>query len=152
MPLKRTEHWATRELHAFLLERAAMPFAWGSNDCALFAADAIRAFTGVDLAEDFRGKYDNEIDALTLVWKLTGKEDQKGTITVANAAEYCATKFGLTELMSPKLAQRGDLLVMEDEGRLIAGIVHLNGREGLSVGEDGLKKLPIASWRRAWRV
>ena len=39
MPFKRTPHWATRELHQFLLERARTPFSWGANDCCLFAAD-----------------------------------------------------------------------------------------------------------------
>src|SRR5258708_4686376 len=54
--MKRLEDWVVR-LEAFIKERTAQPFKWGSQDCCLFAADAIEAITGVDLAADFRGKY-----------------------------------------------------------------------------------------------
>lgn len=34
--------------------RRSVPFAWGSNDCRLFAADAVQAMTGVDHAAELR--------------------------------------------------------------------------------------------------
>ena len=52
--MKRLEDWPER-LAAFVEARRAMPFRWGQNDCALFAADAVAAVTGVDLAERWRG-------------------------------------------------------------------------------------------------
>lgn len=57
--MTRVEDWPER-LAAFIEQRRKMPFAWGSNDCALFAADAVCAITGVDLGEPFRGRYDDE--------------------------------------------------------------------------------------------
>jgi hypothetical protein len=44
------------------------------------------------------------------------------------------------------------MVVLPDAGRPIAGLVHLNGRDVVAVGEAGLKRLPLAGVTRAWRV
>jgi len=151
MPLTRTTHWATQEFDKFLRAHATTPFAWGTNDCCLFPANAIKAFTGFDLADDFRGKYHDEASAFALIKSVTGGA------TVEDAAAWCAQKHGLVEWMhggkaAPLLAQRGDLVVLEDAGRLIAGVMHLRGTKAVSVGENGLKLLPLSTLKRAWRV
>jgi hypothetical protein len=146
MPLTRTEHWDTREFHSFLLDHAEDPFAWGTNDCCLFPANAIKSFTGVDLAADFRGKYTDEVSAFVSI-----REVANGA-TVGDAAAYCAGKYGLQEWDFPKKARRGDLVVIEQPGGIIAGVVHLNGRHVISVGEGGLVRLPITAVKRAWAV
>jgi hypothetical protein len=146
MPLIRTEHWATREFHDFLEARATTPFGWGSNDCCLFPADAIASFTGVDLADDFRGKYSSEEEAWALIESVTGGK------TVADAAAWCADKHGLSEWHHPLQAQRGDLVVALNAGNLIAGVVHLSGRHVMTVAEAGAVRLPIRSIQRAWKV
>src|SRR5579875_1052465 len=116
MSLKRTQHWVTRELDAYLRDTASKPFAWGSNDCCLFAANAIEAMTGVDIADDFRGKYTDEASAFALIKLVTGGS------TVADAAAYCANKHGLKEWLNkdgkptPLRALRGDLVVVDNAG------------------------------------
>jgi len=45
----RLYNWQLR-FEAFMRERFATPFAWGSNDCCTFAADCVLALTGVDVA------------------------------------------------------------------------------------------------------
>ncbi len=97
MTLTRQPHWATRGLHAFLLARARAPFVWGANDCALFAADAIEAMTGVDIASDFRGRYHDEASAQALIHSITGGS------TVADATAHCAAQHGLVEWTHPLL-------------------------------------------------
>lgn len=52
----RLQDWRSR-LAAWLATIAREPFAYGSHDCALFAAGAIEALTGEDAAQDWRGKY-----------------------------------------------------------------------------------------------
>jgi hypothetical protein len=146
MPLTRTQDWDTRELDAFLREQEKAPFQWGVNDCCLMAANAIQAFTGTDIADDFRGKYTTELEAFRLIKTVTG-----GT-SVEDAAAYCAQKHALTEWHSPKLAQRGDLVVIQDGEQVIAGIVHLSGRHVISIGVNGLKRLPLNAVKRAWKV
>jgi hypothetical protein len=147
MALTRVQHWDTRALHEFLLARASAPFAWGAHDCALFAADAIQAMTGVDIAEDFRGKYSDEAGAIAAIGEVCGGS------TVADAAAYCAQKHGLAEWGMPLLARRGDLVVVRNgDGSLIAGLIHLNGRHIVAAGEKGLLRLPIRNALRAWHV
>ena len=46
--MKRFTDWPAR-LAAYLEQHRATPFAWGENDCAVFAAGAVKAITGVDL-------------------------------------------------------------------------------------------------------
>ena len=146
MGLTRQKHWATRSLHSFLVDNANTKFQWGTWDCALMCADGIEAMTGVDIAADFRGQYHDEASALEAIKTITG-----GT-TVEDAAAYCSAKHGLVELKHPLMAQRGDLVVLEDSGRVIAGLVHLNGRHIVVAGESGLKRIPITSVKRAWRI
>ena len=144
--LKRQLHWATRAYHQFLLARAQMPFAWGENDCALFAADGILAMTGVDIAADFRGKYSDEAGALEAIKTVAGGSN------IADAAAYCAQKHGLGQWPHPLKAQRGDLVVIMESGRLIAGLVHLNGSDVVSVGQSGLLRIPVMQIQCAWHV
>lgn len=146
MPLNRHLHWATRHYHHFLLSRANTAFAWGKHDCALFAADGILAMTGVDIAADFRNQYSDEAGAQAAIQRITGGS------TVADAAAWCAAKHGLRELDHPLMAQRGDLCVVQDADRLVAGLVHLSGRHIVAAGADCLHRLPITSIQRAWRV
>lgn len=144
--LVRRDHWATREFHDFILQRAKMPFAWGTNDCAMFAADGVEAITGTDIATAFRGRYGSELSAMRTVKEICGGA------TIADAAAWCAAQHGLEELLHPLLAQRGDLVLVADAGREIAGLVHLSGRHVVTVGEEGLKRVCITAVRRAWRV
>ncbi len=117
------------------------------HDCSTFCADGIRAITGVDIADDFRGKYRTEEEAFALIKSLTGGS------TVADAAAYCAKKHGLTDLAEPLFAKRGDLVVFEaPTGSLVSGLVHLNGRHIIAMGEDGLYRFPTSHVKKAWHV
>lgn len=149
--MKRQKHWATRAYHEFLMARAKVPFKWGANDCALFAADGIGAISGVDIAEDFRGKYTDEVGAMALIKTVCGGS------TIADAAVYCARKHGLIEWLdksekaAPFFARRGDLVVFSAQsGSMVAGLVHLSGAHIVAVGEKGLYRFPITSALRAW--
>ena len=144
--LARVDHWRTQAYHRFLLDHARTPFQWGVADCATFAADGILAQTGTDIASDFRGKYSDEAGAWAAIKTITG-----GT-TVADAAAWCAVKHGMVELQHPLQAQRGDLVTVEDSGNEVAGLVHLNGRDVVVVGQHGLHRVPITKILRAWRV
>jgi hypothetical protein len=143
------KHEHTKALISFVKANADRPFKWGTWDCALFAANGIQAMTGIDIASDFRGKYKCRKSAMAAIKDITGVANP----TVADAAAYCATKHGLTELKHPLKAQRGDLVTVWDSGRLIAGLVNSNGRHVVAAGESGLNtRIPISNVERAWRV
>ena len=54
-------------------ERRARPFAWGGQDCCLFAADIVATLTGVDHAEKFRG-YSSAREAQNVLSDVGGLE------------------------------------------------------------------------------
>lgn len=54
--LHRLPDWRAR-LDAYLAACAWRPYAPGRHDCALFAAGAIEAMTGLDFARAYRGAY-----------------------------------------------------------------------------------------------
>jgi len=144
--LKRSPTWLTRELATFLKDHVNARFVWGTLDCCLFTADAIQAMTGVDIASDFRGKYTDQASAFALIKTVTGGS------TVADAAAYCAAKYGLTEWKHPLQAQRGDLVAVTNGTDLIAGVVDLSGRFVAALGESGIIRISIRNITRAWHV
>lgn len=146
MPLTRLPLWDTRLLHDYVIARARMPFRYGSNDCCTFAAGAIRAMTGTDVAADF-GSYRTAQGAQRAIRRVT----RTGS-TVADALEYVAAKYGLDPRVTALHAQRGDLALVEIEGYPVAGIVSLTGRDVLVPGDEGLYTRPIAEVRKAWRI
>lgn len=138
----RHENWPTL-LAEFFAEHAAQPFAWGERDCCLFACNGIRAITGLDpAAKVFRGQYRDAAGAMRLVRKHGGVE--------AIAEKQCA-EFGFAELATPKLAQRGDV-VLVDTPAAGPALGLCDGSHGVFPGHDGLSRVPIAECRRAWRV
>lgn len=144
--MKRLEDWPER-LAAFVDERQAMPFEWGHNDCALFAADAVQAVTGVDLAERWRGRYSDEVTALEM--GLHGASAHLAAGDVSGALRDMASLF-LDGEVQPALARRGDvLLVQHERGESLAVCV---GTHAAAPGRRGAVFLPRSVWLACWRV
>jgi hypothetical protein len=144
--MTRVEDWPER-LAAFIEQRRKMPFAWGSNDCALFAADAVCAITGVDLGEPFRGRYDDE--ASLRLHGLHGANAHLAAGDVSRAIRDMATAW-LDGEISPKLAQRGDVVLVEHGGG--ESLAVCDGALSAAPGRRGLVFLPRSTWLSAWKV
>jgi hypothetical protein len=144
--MKRKHDWVSR-LARFLKARWPQPFAWGTNDCALFACDAALEITGTDLAHELRGKYDSEETAQRA---LAGISQQ-------DFCGYCkivAHRNGLEEIGWQHL-QRGDLAFIPSSKNSFGGalsLVNLNGTRLLMPGEHGLELLPIRIAKSGWRI
>lgn len=100
-----------------------MPFKWASNDCALFAADAVNAITGDDPAAEYRG-YSDEREALRIIKEAGGLR-------------------ALVDLPEKPIgfAQRGDVVLALIEGRETLGVCI--GGEYAAPGVDGLVFRPM---------
>jgi len=112
-----------------------MPFEWGVNDCCLFAADAVLAMTGEDLAKPLRG-YTSALAAKRLVDEAGGLRE-------------LVSQF-LGEAVSPLMAAVGDVVLLENEGRDLLGIC--NGTNVIGAGERGMAVLGMDLARAAWKV
>lgn len=138
MNIKRYPDWAER-LSRFIAERRDHPFAWGTQDCCLFAADAVYAITGTDLATDFRG-YQDKDEALALVQRYGG---------LAPLADTIAAQHQL-KTVSPRLAHRGDICLFEATFGQTLGICI--GADMIAPGGSGLVTIPLNKALKAWRV
>lgn len=129
-------------LYAALDERRGLPFAWGTNDGAIFAADMVKVMTGVDLAAPFRGRYRSEA----------------GARRVMKAAGYA----DLTSLVADRLAERrrgrattGDvaLIVVERPGHKPSPCLGIVDRALIKVlTAEGVGTLPLGDAKRVFEV
>jgi hypothetical protein len=69
MTAQRLPDWPER-LAAYVEERRAQPFVWGNNDCASFAAGALRAMTGADPLGELT--WTSEAEAQAVLARLGG--------------------------------------------------------------------------------
>lgn len=130
--MKRTPTWQA-DLAELIRSRHDQPFEWGAHDCCLFAADAVQAITGTDLA--FSRGYSAR-DALRMI-------DEHGGLRKL-----------VSQLLGPEmpvcLAQVGDVLLVESDSRELLAIC--NGATALAPGRGRLVTLPTSAWLAAWRV
>ena len=145
----RHPDWPKR-LSAYFRAQAEVPFAWGSNDCALFTCGGVQASTGTDLAAGFRSQYTTALSAARAMREFTG--DPGATPLVEALAVKVAAQFNLTELATVKLAQRGDVVLFDTDDGPALGIVALDGVTFRSVGPKGMVKGFVLLARRAWRI
>ena len=136
----RLPDWEDR-LHDYLAGLAGASFAWGTLDCALFAAGAVLAMTGDDPAAAFRDRYGTARGSVRALRKWGA-----GTLEATIAATFADRPLAF--------ARRGDLALVD--GPLGASVGVVVGADALFVGEEdgaaGLVRFPRAAWRRCWGV
>jgi hypothetical protein len=136
LQIMRHQDWPER-LHKLIADAQNKPFAWGRHDCCLFAADAVMELTGTDPAKDFRDTYST---AATAAQILKDRGGVRGIATAALGAE-----------INPKLAQRGDIVLIQTEahGDTLAVCI---GAQCVAPGLDALGRIPISAAIASWRV
>lgn len=100
-------------------------FGWGTWDCCLFAADAVKAMTGRDPASRLRATYCNEAEALAI-------------ITAGGGIDSIVEKAGLKPVTSP--FQNGDIGRLKMKGHITALVVYWQGRF-LAATKKGLTEM-----------
>lgn len=134
----RLPDWQSR-LAAVMREAQARPFAWGSHDCATFAATCVVAVTGVDRIADVRAAWQSELQAARLLERLGGLRAAIGE------------RLG-APLASVALAQPGDVGISDQAGRdalCVCGGVnwHMPAELGLAtLAADQV----LCAWRCEW--
>lgn len=136
MALHRIPAWRTA-LHEAVEAHRRVPFEYGRNDCALFAADCIKAMTGLDLASGFRGSYRSAGGAHRAL-KRAGHPD-----LVALAAHFF-------EEIPPMMAGAGDIAAFDTPDGWALGVVA--GERVTVLGLDGLGTLDRLTAAKAFRI
>ena len=139
--MKRASNWPTI-FAAFIERKRSEPFAWGSNDCCLFASDWVLDATGIDPAQSFRGKYSTALGAARFL---------KANGGVRGIIKSVGEPLGMTAVDGAR-CQRGDLVIAETGSG--EGIGICIGSHAAFVSKDGLRFIPIDFQRAAhcWRI
>ena len=135
MSLTRRPDW---RLHfdALISERMHRPFAWGVNDCALFAADCVLTITGVDLAAGLRGH----------------RTARQALRTIRRHGDLLGiASSGLGAPAGVHNATEGDVLLVGMGKRTALGVM-LGGGMLVGPGAGGLCSAPLTDALCAWRV
>lgn len=134
--MKRRPDWNAR-LHAYVDAVKRLPFDWGEHNCATFAAGAIEAMTGENLANGYRFK--TERGALQAM-KRAGFD---------NLADLAAAKLPEIHISQARL---GDVAAIPTDSAFgyVLGIV--NGETILALRPDGMGLAPLFTATRAFRV
>jgi hypothetical protein len=134
-PTLATPDPARERFDALLRTRTLAPFAWGSNDCCLFAADCVQVITGRDLAADLRGSYGSALEAARVLAELGG-------------IEAAGARAGPE--IPPLAAGWGDVgLISLDDRQLLAVCV---GLCWVAPAAGGLAARGLQEAVKAWRV
>jgi hypothetical protein len=131
----RRDNWPDL-LAAYIEERRNAPFAWGSNDCCLFAADWVELCTGKDYAETWRGSYSSGLGAVRILDEAGGVEALVDALRLHRVA--------------PQQARRGDIVAQQAGGGITLGICI--GPTTVFVAKTGLVFMPISNIETAWRI
>ena len=159
--MKRTKGWE-RRLSELFKARAQSPFKWGTNDCCMFVADAVRVVTEVDIGEWFRGRYKTRTKAFRLL-----KEFAQGSVT--ETMDRITAKYGMKETKEVppgpwqhKALLAGDIVTMKAHpldpiaGHLsngvTVGIQSFTKGAVLSPGKDGLVLSTQPHIHKAWTL
>lgn len=104
--LKRVDNW--RSAFAAEVDRIKRtPFAWGEHDCGPgLAGNLVKALTGVDLAQPWRGTYSDALGAVRAM-KEAGFD---------NLADLVASM--LPEYEHPSRARIGDVAAIKDDSSI----------------------------------
>lgn len=123
-------------------ERRELPFAWGTNDCMILAADVVLAITGKDFAVDTRGKYDTPEGGIRILKRVLNQDNISGLLR------------SLFEEAHVAFARPGDIVYRKSNlygFDMICGIC--NGLHSFFLTEDeGLTMMPTLDLDGCFRV
>lgn len=124
-----------RRLGDLVQRRLAEPFAWGTNDCASFVADAVMALHCAD----------------TLAPLRVPRHTARQAVRQASAAGGVDVlqRCGL-QPEPPAQARVGDVVLFRQRRHPLLAVC--NGPDALAPGHSGLECLPMAHAVAAWRT
>ena len=131
--MKRLSNWPSR-LAEYVAAAVNRPFAWGSNDCVLFAAGAIEAQTG----------------QLPAMPPWTDVRSALRQLNAYGGLAAAVASTGMPELHRPACASRGDVLLIQGVRRQYLAVCV--GHVWTMPGIHGLRYGSMQAAVRGWKV
>jgi len=129
----RFSNWP-KLLDSYLAKCSSIPFAYGKQDCVLFAIGSAKAITGVNQ------------DIGVEPWSNTKEAAQR----LAEVDNDITVVMQWAEEIDPAYAGTGDIAMLEIDGRNSLGV--FLGTRIAGPGETGLVFISRARATKAWRV
>ena len=121
---------------------AASVARWGSDDCALWVANILRAAFPRDPGKSFRGKYSDRDGAYEVIGK-------RGIVGIVRAQ---GRRFGWRRLKKIEDAKLGDIGVLKNADGTQTVCLKYRGRFWIARGTVGTAFLPDNKVELAWSV
>lgn len=137
-PDRRLPDWPER-LAAYIEQRRHQPFAWGSNDCATFAAGALAAMTHVEPHEWLFVYWQGELEAAEVMRRVGGLRGGCRSVLGSPVLGRRAAMVGRGSVVCVRLP------------RATLGVAAGNGY-WCAPGAAGLVWRPMSEVRRAWEI
>ena len=137
--IRRHPDWPLR-LSSFIKASQNLAFQWGINDCSLWVADAVLCLTGHDFSEAWRGRYKSLDELREIVENEYGGKVENIVIEALG-----------DPIPFPRKAQRGDVVLVDDNDLGTIGIVDDTGRYVAMLSIDrGLARVRITDSMKVW--
>ena len=134
--MTRFDDWIQR-LVTYVSACHRTPYQPGRHDCALFAAGAVQAMTGVDPAAEFRGRYRTVRGGLRILRKL-------------GHADHVALTVSVLPEIPVAMARAGDIAVLDGDDGPAMGVVQ--GERVYVLRPDGVGTMLLTDAHRAFKV
>lgn len=136
--------WASR-LFEFIDGRRETKFRYGRHDCVMFAGDCVKAMTGLDMVEDWRGEYRGKRKADQLI--AAGPSATLESLVVSKMLQFRVPEVGV------RYISRGDLIYgrdpLDDSEFLAIGVG--NGKMARAAKDKGVVFSKFSGVVRAWK-
>ena len=134
----RVEHWELK-LNEQIKLYWNQKFQYGKSDCATFVCHVLKAITGVDYYEQFKGLYSTRVGAL----KVIAKE--------GSLADLTTKTFGV-EVKAPRYAMRGDPVLYVDKETKEECLGICIGHFVIAPRKEGLGTFNLLNALHTWNV
>lgn len=141
--IRRKENWQSL-LSEFINAAEEKQFSVGKYDCCLFAADCIKATTGIDCGVKFTNKYRSESGANRIIKRYTVEG------TMESMIDRILKEFGWDRI-DVKYARRGDVVYTVLENGPTVGIC-VGIKSVFLLGKMGLRYTPTLNCTIAWGI
>jgi hypothetical protein len=135
--MTRLTDWDIRFPHIIDAARRK-PFEWGAHDCCMWAANVVQELTGIDYAQQYRGQYADETEALAL-------------LEAAGGIEAMLTNALGDRLPDVRQAQRGDVVLYAPVAERWCAMI-CTGISICGPASRGLEFFPLIVGHSAWRI
>ena len=134
--MTRVDQWE-RRFYEVLEAAASRPLAYGQHDCALFVAQCIKAITGADFGDRFRGTYKTSREAFA--------------VCQAHGSLEALVTARLGPPGPPRRAKRGDIVAIP-HARFGLSLGVCDGLSGIFIGQGGFLIAPRQEFSMSWPV